>query len=106
MDQPVRLDDFDHHPLHPMVRAPRLVHAQHVRPFNASSWKAFHRAARLLRISNKIESDTITGDEDPDAETATECSTDELSVLSCVCCTKPVSVPFWFCVSCYVDIDS
>ena len=106
MDKPIKLDDFDHLPVHPVVRAPRLVHAQHVGPLNKSSWKTFHRARRLLRSADEIESDTITGDESDDTETTTDIGGDERSVVSCVCCAKPVSVPFWICVSCYNDDGS
>jgi hypothetical protein len=101
MDKPIKVDEFDHRPIHPVVRAPRLVHAQHVGPLNASSWKTFHRAARLLRIANKSNSETVTGDESDDADTATEIGAEDISVVSCVHCKNPVSVPFWICVTCY-----
>jgi hypothetical protein len=101
MDEPIKVDDFDHHPVHPVVRAPRLVHDRHLGPLNASSWKTFHRAAQLLNIANQNTSDTGTGDESDDGDTATHISDHELSVVSCVCCTKPVSIPFWICVTCY-----
>jgi len=102
MDKPIKYEDFDHHPVHPVVRAPRLVHDRHLGPLNSSSWKAFHRAAQLLRITNRnIESDTVTGDESDDAETAMDNSDNEFSIVSCNCCKQPVSVPFWICVTCY-----
>lgn len=96
-------DLFDHHPGHPVVRTSRLVHDRHVGPLNASSWRTFHRAARLLHVDNKIEWEDVTGDDNNNTETATGMGDDELSVVFCGCCTKPVFVPFWICVTCYVD---
>ena len=103
MDEPIKVDDFDHHPVHPVVRAPRLVHDRHLGPLNASSWKTFYRAAQLLSIANQTTSDAGMGDEGDDAETTTHISDHEFSCVSCICCTKPVSIPFWVCVTCYID---
>lgn len=104
IDKPVKVEDlFDHHPGHPVVRTSRLVHDRHVGPLNASSWRTFHRAARLLHVDNKIEWEDVTGDDNNNTETATEMGDDELSVVFCGCCTKPVFVPFWICVTCYID---
>jgi hypothetical protein len=107
MEKPIKVDNFDHHPVHPVVRAPRLVHAQHVGPLNATSWKAYNYAASLMRNPNRIKSETFTGDDDDDdTETTTNISDEECSIATCVCCTKPVSAPFWICVTCYVHHGS
>jgi len=39
--------------------------------------------------------------ENDDADTVTEIGDDERSTVACACCAKPVSVPFWICVTCY-----
>jgi uncharacterized coiled-coil protein SlyX len=102
MDKPIKYDEFDHLPVHPVVRAPRLVHDRHLGPLNASSWKAFHRAAQLWRITNQNISDTVTGEESDDAATAMDNSDNDFSIVSCDCCEQPVSLPFWICVTCSI----
>jgi hypothetical protein len=101
MDKPIKVEEFDHQPVHPVVRAPRLVLDRHVGPLNASSWKTFYHAARLLRIANRVSSETVTGNDSDDSETATDICDDHFSIVLCVCCKKVVSVPFWICVTCH-----